>query len=560
MSESIRIVTMPRPYRKKLGETKSPISKSSSRQPSRHQQQQRSSCRCSLWNCMLCFFSLVSVFAFSLAFLLGQRVQEKMERETSGGAAAVNTQPSPLQVTQQKQQTNLRASSTAAALIDPPPVALPPPSNNQKFHFVFTTDCKDPTQDWQAYTLFHSFLKSNQTGDITRIVTGCEKPDSVRRTSLEDSHRREIVPMGRDRPNDFGIYFAPAHPQQEEVGGLRKHMKYFNRPYGIHFWMEHVLGYSVTGTTGNEHDDTIVVTLDTDMLLLRPFEMDFAQQRELWQTTATGQNPNRNNLRVKQGQPMAQHASFPSEWWAEADASVFQQQQQPSASTAAVAQGMATLRSMTRFEIEGRYAAAPPFLVAAKDYYPLVTKWQEFTYPMYQALDEKILREPHGVYTMAAAVLQQPHQLSKTFSVQNMRDLGLDIFHETRQTTDKASCRNFPANLKPHVLQYSKRYALGDFTIGKHYVPHDFVGKLPDSCSKPLFVDPPDNIAQVTNSFYDAELKQTVEIQTPKYVDNAAFLLCEIIQAFNEASMYFKRNMCTAPAVVNMEKTVSYKS
>ena len=52
----------------------------------------------------------------------------------------------------------------------------------------------------------------------------------------------------------------------------------------------------------------------------------------------------------------------------------------------------------------------------------------------------------------------------------------------------------------------------------------------------------------------DPELNDRVQISQPHYVHQMAFMLCETIQAFNEAGIHYKQKHCKRD--VNMEKTL----
>ena len=455
------------------------------------------------------------------------------------------------------------------------------------FHFVFTLDCKDPAQDWLGYVFLYSFVSSGQVGEVTQIVTGCGK-GGPRQQALQQQFETQIIQVLAADPTTttttedvknsgttshsspsssssrFHIHFAPAHPEQEKVGGLRVHLKYFNKAAGLQHWMEEVVGYS-DGTDSTKHDDTVIVVMDADMVILRPFEDGFDHKTELWKVTLEETIAQGGIAKqVQHGRPMAQHSSYAFPWWTAVDDKNIQ------TLPPRVSEGITKLQSLTGRDIDQHYSAGLPFLLTMKDFYPLVQLWNQSTYPLYQVLGEKILREPHGPYNLAAAVLQQPAQLASTFSVNDFHDAGLNIFHSLLNPVADShgnkksipTCREYPQHLKPHILNYSKRYALGDsFIIGKHYVPVDFVGHPSTSCGQALFVDPPATIAMEGKNYYiDPEINNAqVPIQEPQKVHQMAFLLCETIQALNGAAIHFKQHHCTATNNDGQETTVNMK-
>ena len=517
---------------------------------------------CSGLGCLACLCVMVNVFVFFFTMALNQRLGGDNNTMTNDGQQQHvnndnnNNPPQALQGVPQP-LAQLRANANI-----PTEVITP-----KTFHFVFHMDCKDPSQDWQNYVFFYSIVKSGQVGDVTQIVTGCGP--GGRKQSLQTLFDAQIKPMGmttsdKEKSSDssrsdnsrFHIHFAPAHPEQEKVGGLRKHLKYFNKASGLQHWMEEVLGYSETKTS-TSHDDAIIVVMDADMVIMRPFEdgFDRSENNELWKVTLEETTTQGGVAKQAQhGRPMAQHTAYAVNWWQNLDVQSLPQ---------SVSMGIAKLASSSQRDIDQHYSAGPPYLLTAKDFYRLVKVWNEATFPLYQILEEKILREPHGPYNVAAAVVQKPAQLASTFSVNDFHDAGLNVFESilnpvvsTKDGIKKSppTCREFPLNLKPHVLNYSKRYSLGDtYIIGKHYVPIDFVGQQ-ESCGEALFADPPGNIGSDEPYYMDPEVNAKVPIHEPKKVYQMAFMLCETIQALNDAAIHFKQNHCTGTSV-NMEKT-----
>lgn len=426
-------------------------------------------------------------------------------------------------------------------------VAASGKSEPPKYHIVFTTDCKDPMQDWQSYVFFHSVFKSKQQGEVTRIVTDCGDQRAKR---LKSAHQEQIEPMA---PGRFHLHFGPAHPKQAEVGGLRKHMKYFNMPFGVQHWMEVVLGYSPTDSSSeNIHDSTIIMLLDHDQAILRPLVHDFAGQREIWKQNKA--KPNTHPLfKVVPGNIIAQHSDFPSEWW-----NLLEMPEHPLA-----AKGIAQMKALGRDVVESHYAAGLPIISTARDFYTLVQHWNEFTYPMYQKLEEKILKEPQGPYALAAAALHRPHLLAETLSVNDYRAPGLELLAQLKDymlfPSAEEYCRKMPPSLKPHVLQYNKRYALADqFVIGKLYVPSDFVGSSPASCETPLLVEPPDDAADRYHFYMDPELGKPIPFREEAHNRQMTFMLCETIQLLNQAAIHFKEHYCIMSQNVNMQKTLTF--
>jgi len=169
------------------------------------------------------------------------------------------------------------------------------------FHIIFSTGCS-PKQHWQSYLLFHSIVESGQTGHATRIASGCNHQQAE---DIQAVFAKEIQPMAPDR---FHLHLTPEFGIIQEKTATQKaiYFHYLNKPYGVAHWMEHALGYNLRTTpTVPEHDNTIVVLLDPDMVFLRPFVNDFSG-REIW-TTRTSY-PIRTNIR--HGFPMANEYAY----------------------------------------------------------------------------------------------------------------------------------------------------------------------------------------------------------------------------------------------------------
>jgi peptidyl serine alpha-galactosyltransferase len=435
-------------------------------------------------------------------------------------------------------------------------LSVVPPANPKEqptpLHFVFQTDCRDPAQNWQAYVLFHRMYKMNQPGEVTRVVTGCPKG---RHASMEEDHKIQIEPMGRAdpaSPSRFHLHFAPAHPKQDTVGTLRADMKYFNRPFGVDHWMQHVLGYS-ENYPSNFHDGTVIIMLDTDMFVMRPFATEFDSTAEIWKELLDPQQPPQH---VLPRQPLAQHTEMPSLWWSDLDAKSVSPDIRPA---------LVSLQQLPQAKIQSFYEAGPPFMARAVDFYPLVQKWTEFTYPLYEAIKDRAKREPTAPYALAIAHLNMPHQLAESFAVSNYKQEAFGLFAASIADQDistvmakpEAQCRNVPTAVKPHVLQYDKRYALGDFIIGKHYVPRAFLGTA-DACTQALFAEPADNIAEHQRSYLDPERKGRFDIEQPIHALQMSILVCETIQALNEAGAYFRSMHCPNMPTTNYAKTLTF--
>jgi len=134
------------------------------------------------------------------------------------------------------------------------------------------------------------------------------------------------------------------------------------QPYGTKHWMEHALGYKKGET--NSHDNDIIILLDPDQIILKPFINDFSNQK-------LARRP-RNSLplwdKITHGQPFAQHYGFHNQWHSKTDISkIAKPEELPS-----------PLESMDRPMINENFAAGPPYMGTGRDFYKIADKWAEF--------------------------------------------------------------------------------------------------------------------------------------------------------------------------------------
>jgi peptidyl serine alpha-galactosyltransferase len=154
---------------------------------------------------------------------------------------------------------------------------------------------------------------------------------------------------------------------------LKNKFKYFNKPYGVRHWMEHALGYPDNHAL---HDDSIIILLDPDQILLRPFTGDFSnssESSEAWRLHHE-YGPKRISERpkfsrtVQHGSPFAQQYSYGIQWLEKVRPEyVFQGQRWPT-----------PVSNLTRKEARDfYYAMGPPYVMTAKDMWSIVTTWSD---------------------------------------------------------------------------------------------------------------------------------------------------------------------------------------
>jgi hypothetical protein len=142
-----------------------------------------------------------------------------------------------------------------------------------RYHTIFSSGCST-FQDWQSYVFFYHVMRSGQEGHITRIASGCESEDIIDITKVFE---KEIESMA---PGRMHLHLTPDYSSIPKKNP--EAFKYFNKPLGVRHWMEHALGYPQNHEL---HDDSIVILLDPDQIMMRPFTNDFTGSSEIWRLT-----------------------------------------------------------------------------------------------------------------------------------------------------------------------------------------------------------------------------------------------------------------------------------
>lgn len=198
---------------------------------------------------------------------------------------------------QSKQQNSVDAknSSTASQKDDDPEGYFL--THSTQYHTIFSTACS-VFQDWQSYVFFYNVVRSGQEGHITRIASGCKDEDAVK---LQEMFAKEITSMRPD-PNHH-LHLTPDFSRIPKEN--KKPFKYFNKPFGVRHWMEHALGYPENHEL---HDDSIIILMDPDQIMLRPFTNDFTNSSEKWRSIK------KRKLKVEHGSAFAQQYGYGMQW------------------------------------------------------------------------------------------------------------------------------------------------------------------------------------------------------------------------------------------------------
>ena len=390
-----------------------------------------------------------------------------------------------------------------------------PKSSGPNYHMVFSTSCS-PFQNWQGMAFFHFAKKVKQEGTVTRLVSGCTKEEAA---ALTKSHAEKIAPLS----SDFHMHITPDFD-------VHDNQKYWNKPHGLLDWMEKELGFPEKAA---DHDDSIVIIVDPDMMLLRPISHDFGNFKRKWTGALTGE-------KVVHGFPIAQQYAYGSAWLTSLNGNISH-----------VVGPDSPIHNMTDKEAALYYPAGPPYLATGKDMYAIAKHWVKFL-PRVHDIFPQFMAEMHA-YSVAAAHLKLPHQLTPEFMVSDISGGGNhEGFKFLDNVTRAEACSpEIPQENLPLVLHYCQRYSLGRWFFSKYKLREDFF-----ECEAPLLKEPPLNIAEIYdwNAFPNGiEGENFVKRKQLHSIVLHGWMLCKIIYSLNEVSISLKEKHCGGKA--NFDKS-----
>lgn len=179
-------------------------------------------------------------------------------------------------------------------------------THNSPYHVVFSSGCST-FQDWQSYVFFYHVMHSGQEGHVSRIASGCagQEEQDLRRIFAD-----EIESMA---PGRHHLHLTPDFSEVSSNRSKAKNQrpfKYYNKPFGMRHWMQHALGYPENHAL---HDDSIIILLDPDQIMLRPFTNDFSSSSEVWKLKEG------YKLKVEHGSPFSQQYGYGVQWLSKVD-------------------------------------------------------------------------------------------------------------------------------------------------------------------------------------------------------------------------------------------------
>ena len=301
-------------------------------------------------------------------------------------------------------------------------------------------------------------------------------------------------------------------------------------------WLEHKFGYRYEGDISTPYDDDIIILVDPDMLMQRPFVNDFSSfPNHIWQPQFRD-NPDEIYHKITHGHPMAQDYSFGAAWLRAGQANWTH-----------VVGPDSPVHDVSNKEARVFYAAGPPYMLTARDMYRVVYHWAKFL-PRLFDLFTGFMVEMYG-YCTAAAHLGLKHQMANGFMVSNVEMTGGEGWAFLDEVKGKACHLSELTETVPHVIHFCQRYAIGDYFLSKYKLPVDFL-----SCDFPLLELPPVDIAETaTYSHYgNGDIKEwDPDSKRIKQKYRHSFMVCSIMNTLNKAATYYKDHNCPNGANYN---------
>lgn len=409
------------------------------------------------------------------------------------------------------------------------------------YHMVFSTSC-NPQQDWESMVFFYHAYKVNQSGTVTRIVSGCNKQEQASRLEF---FQRYIQPM---RPTAFHIHFTPDYSNVQKAKGYS--YKYMNKPFGLKHWMEngplHMSDSTFKKkfnnfTTNHNLENDVVMLMDPDMILLRPMTHDFSNvDHYLW----VEEKVPLSRQVVRQGHGMAQQDGYLGNEWMNLNAKLI------------FGQDSIVLPSPQEGPIH--WNTGPPYLATVRDMYRIAVKWCEYA-PRVVQVHPELFAEMFG-FIFATVQLKMPFTLLKSLVVSNTKERHREGWSFIDALPVEQVC-DPPLDGRtklPVALHYCQRYLHGPMFFSKYRVKKNIL-----NCEKRLLQRPPDPFVDQFNytvlpplaDLSDRNKYQPIHVfQDSQHGKREAFMLCALIKSVNEALIHHKQLACPN-GTANLEMT-----
>ena len=421
---------------------------------------------------------------------------------------------------------SVRGTATSAPRTVSKLPAANPDDTADHMHVVFSTSCS-LSHDWQSYLFFFHAMAHKQRGDVTRIVSGCSPEDEIK---MKELHEKQFSVMS---PN-FLIHFTPEFGKQLESEGVSwQKTKYWNKPFGLKHWMEHRFGYVWSDNdeeiTVPKFDDHVIVLVDPDMLMQKPFVNDFSDMPlDQWNKYYRKLGHEDELVgKVTQGHPAAQDYSFGSKWLHPVKAHLTE-----------IVGPDSPVHDVSEEDARLVFAAGPPYWMTARDAFRISYKWAEFLPGIFKH-HPQFMAEMYG-YCMASAHLGLRHQMARGMMISNVNMSGGEGWSFLPK--DKMACDvSRYSRTVPNVIHFCQRYTIGEFFINKYLFPTDIL-----SCEHPLMELPPKNILEDTwfSHYGDGHVDQWDQSQDSINRYRNAFVICSLMPSINDAAGFWKDQHC----------------
>ena len=480
------------------------------------------------------------VFFFIAAGFLQHHYNESRARDPLGGVVSLPNMVRPVNtirkaVSQAEAdlhhlEERLSSNSQSASLLTmQEDASLERDKDGIRYHLVFSTDCS-PYQHWQSYLVYYSAMLVRQPGHVTRIASGCE-PEEAK--EMEDWFQTQISGMSKRFHLQLTPHFSSV---KDETGKTTGDYKFFNKPFGLKYWLENSPQLQYTQASQNEFPsdvrNDIVILIDPDMGLIRPITRDFSNDEET--VIAPRRQKHIVTRVVGPGKPAAQVYGFGAQWARLDLAKVTGTPDTPAA-------------KLSNQDANLYYPVGPPYLGTVTDMHRISEKWTEFVPKVHQQYPH-LLAEMFA-FSIAAAHLDLPFQLISSLMVSDVGTGGdLEGWNLVEKIGYDQVCSvakslvSYPAPTThvPQVVHLCQRYGLGaDWFFTKRKIPAGAIYE----CTDPLFAEPPDDLP----TKYD--FKQLPPAYERKDVDKnesrrMSFMLCYIYRLVNEAATFYKKHAC----------------
>jgi hypothetical protein len=318
-------------------------------------------------------------------------------------------------------------------------------------------------------------------------------------------------------PN-FHIHFTPDYSNRS-IKPSNKPYIYFNKPFGMKHWMEHALGYnestkdqhSKKTAQTNVNDDTVIILLDPDQILLRPLTHDYNDVNMKWMPR---RNANLSKV-VQHKSTMAQTYGFGSGWLTQVNLAQLLPDDDKTSPLWKLSPKTAS-----------RFAAGPPYLATARDMSSIVRAWVDLVPKVHDQYPE-LLAEMFA-YNLASHHVHRRPMTSPGFMVSDPLSTDGEGWYWMEDSLPQSPsafganvCRQrYPPSESPFLLHYCQHYEHANFSFFKNRM-HNIL-----SCASDLFVEP-NKLTPVDQLSF-----------------RASYMLCRLIPALNEAFEHFKRHNC----------------